>query len=95
MLAVLADNVHSRTRKRSQLAAAQAFRRNRLLPLCMRWWRSWAVYQRLLRQAGDAVQQAARARVLCEVFIAWRDLAGFRVWERGALEAAEGFYWSR
>ncbi|WIA31312.1 hypothetical protein OEZ86_002214 [Tetradesmus obliquus] len=95
VLAVLADNVHSRTRKRSQLAAAQAFRRNRLLPLCMRWWRSWAVYQRLLRQAGDAVQQAARARVLCEVFIAWRDLAGFRAWERGALEAAEGFYWSR
>jgi hypothetical protein len=61
----------------------------------MRWWRSWAAYQRVLRHAGDAVQCAARARVLCEVFGAWADLAGFRAWERSALEAAEGFYWSR
>jgi hypothetical protein len=61
----------------------------------MRWWRNWAAYQRVLRQAGAAVQHAARARVLREVFAAWADLAKFRAWERHALEAAEGFYWSR
>jgi hypothetical protein len=95
ILAALADHARSRVHKRTQITAAVALRRAHVLPLCMRWWRSWAAYQRVLRQAGGAVQQAARARVLREVFGAWAGLAEFKSWERHALEAAEGFYWSR
>lgn len=95
ILAALAQHAQRSRHKQAQRAAADAMHRGRLLALCVRWWRAWAVYRRVLEQAGAAVQQAARERVLHEVFGAWQDVAGFKAWERGALEAAEGFYWSR
>lgn len=95
VLSALADNAAYQRQKRAALLRADTFRRARLLLLCVRWWKGWARYSRVLQSAGAEVQASARERVLREVLAAWQGYARFRVWKAEAIEAAEGFYWSR
>jgi hypothetical protein len=56
VLRAFADNVSRRRRKRAALLRADTFRRARLLLLCVRWWKGWARYSRVLQAAGAKVQ---------------------------------------
>jgi hypothetical protein len=78
VFAALADNAAHRCHKRAAVLRADTFRRARLLLLCVRWWRGWAQYSRVLQCAGAAVQDSARARVLQEVLAAWQGHVRYR-----------------
>lgn len=78
VLTALADNAAHQRHKRAAILRADTFRRARLLLLCVRWWKGWARYSRVLQCAGAAVQESARARVLQEVLAAWQGHVRYR-----------------
>lgn len=95
ILAALASNARHQQQKRHLEQRATDLRRRKLLTLCLRFWRVWVGYQRLLNRTAAAVESGIRRRMLQQVMNQWRGLVQYKAWQKEACETAEGFYWCR
>jgi hypothetical protein len=78
VLTAFAGNAQRQQYKRLLQQQADNFRKIRLLLLCVRWWKAWARYRRVLNQAEQELGFSARSRVLRSVVHSWSQQSQYR-----------------